>query len=154
MPLHSLRRHSHFVPRLLPLGLSGRSPRVPFRPELKRPKHPSGPRRLTTRLCSCLALPKISYILCTCPPCHIRQASTEFDKSIRGTLESITGGLLSDRSWQKAGSLRGLPPSWPLRQALHAVWSRLWATSSLHLLSQPAQLPLSPQPPPVPTGRV
>ena len=56
----------------------------------------------TSLLRSCLALPKVTFILHTCPPSHIRNASMEFDTAIRGALESILGGPLSDWSWHKA----------------------------------------------------
>ena len=47
-----------------------------------------------TLLRACLALLKFSYILCTCPPDHIRHAAATFDKAIRETLESIIGSPL------------------------------------------------------------
>ena len=51
---------------------------------------------------SCLALPKVSYILRACPPNHICRSTADFDKAIRETLVSILGGPLSDWSWLKA----------------------------------------------------
>ena len=56
----------------------------------------------TTLLRSCLALPKVSYILRTCPPNYISTASKDFDDAIRITLETIIGGPLSEWSWLKA----------------------------------------------------
>ena len=35
-----------------------------------------------TLLCSCLALPKVSFILCACPPCHIQHTAAEIDSAI------------------------------------------------------------------------
>ena len=56
----------------------------------------------TTLLRSCLALPKLSYALRTCPPSHVSQAASDFDVAIRETLEAIVGGPISDWSWRKA----------------------------------------------------
>ena len=56
----------------------------------------------TTLLRSCLALPKLSYILRTCPPSYIAQATSDFDKTMRESLEAIVGGPSSDWSWLKA----------------------------------------------------
>ena len=56
----------------------------------------------TALLRSCLALPKFSYILRTCPPSNIYHATLGFDAAIREALESILGGPLSDWSWTKA----------------------------------------------------
>ena len=56
----------------------------------------------TTLLRSCLALPKLSYALRTCPPSHFSQATSDFDVAIRETLEAIVGGPISDWSWRKA----------------------------------------------------
>ena len=51
---------------------------------------------------SCLALPKVSFVLRTCPPSHICHTTVDFDSTIRESLESIVGGPLSDWSWLKA----------------------------------------------------
>ena len=56
----------------------------------------------TSLLRSCLALPKFSYILRTCPPGHISQATRDFDMAIRACLERILGGPFSEWSWLKA----------------------------------------------------
>ena len=56
----------------------------------------------TTLLRSCLALPKFSYILRTCPPPSICQAAASFDMAVRECLEAILGGPLSEWSWTKA----------------------------------------------------
>ena len=48
---------------------------------------------------SCLTLPKVSYILCACPPNHICRSTADFDKAI---LVSVLGRPLSDWSWLKA----------------------------------------------------
>ena len=61
-----------------------------------------------TLLRSCLALPKVAFILRACPPSHILHAATEFDTTIRQTLEAIVGGPVSDWSWLKAS----LPSNW------------------------------------------
>ena len=70
-----------------------------------------------TLLRSCLALPKVSFVLRTCPLSNICQAVKNFDILIRGSLEIILGGPLSDWSWMKAS----LPSSYGglnLRSAL------------------------------------
>ncbi len=41
-----------------------------------------------TLLRSCLALPKVSFILRACPPSHIQRTAAEFDRAIRCTLET------------------------------------------------------------------
>ena len=56
----------------------------------------------TTLLSSCLALPKLSYVLRMCPPSHITKATSEFDTAMRESLEPILGGPISDWSWLKA----------------------------------------------------
>ncbi len=56
----------------------------------------------TTLLRSCLALPKLSYILRTYPPDYISHATRQFDSTMRESLETIVSSLLTDCSWQKA----------------------------------------------------
>ena len=56
----------------------------------------------TALLRSCLALPKLSYIIRTCPPCHISEGCKEFDSIIRDSLEMILGGPVSEWSLLKA----------------------------------------------------
>ena len=51
---------------------------------------------------SCLALPKLSYMLRTCPPSSIINAAAGFDAAIREALESILGGPLTEWSWINA----------------------------------------------------
>ena len=74
----------------------------------------------TTLLRSCLALPKVAYVLRTCPPALIMKALGSFDSVMRDTLSDLAGGPLPDWSWLKASlpsSLGGLN----IRQAsLHA----------------------------------
>ena len=55
-----------------------------------------------TLLCSCFALPKISFVLCTCPPSYVCEAAKDFDNAMRESLESIVGGPVSEWSWLKA----------------------------------------------------
>ena len=45
----------------------------------------------TTILRSCLALPKVTYVLRTCPPSHIVGATRDFDMAIREAFEGILG---------------------------------------------------------------
>ena len=74
----------------------------------------------TALLRSCLALPKLSYVLRTCPPDHIQRAARNFDAALREALESILGGPMTEWSWQKA-SLPSSRGGINLRQAsLHA----------------------------------
>ena len=56
----------------------------------------------TTLLRSCLALPKVSYALQTCPPSYIANATRDFNTAIRETLEAILGGPCHEWAWQKA----------------------------------------------------
>ena len=83
-----------------------------------------------TLLRSCLALPKVSFVLRACPPSHIHHSTNLFDATIRHTLEDIVGGPVSDWSWLKAGlpsSLGGLN----LRSAsLHAPAAFIASTSA------------------------
>ena len=97
----------------------------------------------TTLLRSCFALPKFSYLLCTCPPTHISKATMDFDVAMREALESILGGPLSGWSWLKA-SLPSSRGGVNLRSvSLHAPaafltlpvigWDNAWGcTWSLH----------------------
>ena len=55
----------------------------------------------TTLLHSCLALPKVSYILRACPPSPLSQAVEVLDTLMRVTLETTTGAPLTDWSWLK-----------------------------------------------------
>ena len=60
-----------------------------------------------TLLRSCLALPKMTYVLRICPPDHITTALSAFDDNWRQALSDLAGSPLSDWSWLKAS----LPPS-------------------------------------------
>ena len=65
----------------------------------------------TTFLCSCLAILKVAYALCTCPPSFICQALLTFDNLMRDALSHLAGAPLSVWSWHKASlpySLGGL----------------------------------------------
>ena len=54
-----------------------------------------------TLLCMCLALPKLSFFLWTCPPIYVREAITWFDLAIFEAISDLVGGSLSDWSWLK-----------------------------------------------------
>ena len=56
----------------------------------------------TTLLRSCLSLPKLSFILRTCPPSYIHRASCEFDYAMCACLERIIGRSISQWSLRKA----------------------------------------------------
>ena len=45
----------------------------------------------TTLLRSCLALPKVAFALRTCPPSHIKEATTAFDNAMREALSDLAG---------------------------------------------------------------
>ena len=55
---------------------------------------------------SCLALPKVSFSLRTCPPNHIIQAMAAFDDTMHNALSELVGSPLTEWAWMKA-----LPPS-------------------------------------------
>ena len=74
----------------------------------------------STLLRSCLALPKVSFVLRTYSLSHICDAVQEFDQSVRNALEAILGSPMSDWSWLKA-SLPSSHGGFNLRSAhLHA----------------------------------
>ena len=101
----------------------------------------------TSLLRSCLALPKVSFILRTCPPSHICHTTVDFDSAIRESLESIVGGPLSDWSWLKA-SLPSSRGGLNLRSAsLHAPAAFLASSSGSQPLVEQI-LGHSPDPPP------
>ena len=56
----------------------------------------------TTLLWSCLALPKVAYVLRTCLPAQIPKALGSFDGLICNALSDLAGGPLPDWSWLKA----------------------------------------------------
>ena len=56
----------------------------------------------TTILRSCLALPKISFALRSCPPHHITKATSVFDSTMLDALSDLAGGPLPSWSWLKA----------------------------------------------------
>ena len=96
----------------------------------------------STLLRSCLALPKVSFILRTCPPSHIHQTAAEFDCAIHRTLETVLGGPVSHWSWMKAtlpSSRGGLNLRSAVRHAPAAFLASVSATHSLveHILGCP-----------------
>ena len=60
----------------------------------------------TTLLWSCLALPKVAYVLHTCPPSLIPKALDSFDSLMWDALCDLVGSPPPDWSWLKAS----LPP--------------------------------------------
>ncbi len=89
-----------------------------------------------TLLRSCLALPKVSFILRACPPSHIQCTTAEFDIAIRCTLETIVGGPVSHWSWLKASlpcSREGLNLRSALRHSPAAFLASTSVTKSLVL---------------------
>ncbi len=83
-----------------------------------------------TLLRSCLALPKVSFILHACPPSHIQRTAAEFDRAICCTLETIAGGPVSHWSWLKA-SLPCSHGGLNLRSALHHSPATFLASTSV-----------------------
>ena len=74
----------------------------------------------TALLRCCLALPKLTYVLRTCPSHYVIQATRDFDTLIRESLETIVGGPILEWSWLK-GSLPSSRGGISLRSAsLHA----------------------------------
>ena len=74
----------------------------------------------TALLRSCLALPKISFALRSCPPSHIQEAIAAYDDAMREALSDLASGPLSEWTWLKASlpsSLGGLNIR---RASLHA----------------------------------
>ena len=55
-----------------------------------------------TLLRACLALPKISFALWTCPPSYIREAIARFDLAMFESLSDLVGGSFSGWSQLKA----------------------------------------------------
>ena len=98
----------------------------------------------TTLLHSCLALPKVTYVLCTSRPSYIEQAARDFDEAVRETLQIIVGVPLSEWSWLKA-SLSSSRGGIGLRSAsLHAPAAFLASsTSSQELIGKMLGRPLS-----------
>ena len=65
----------------------------------------------TTLLRSCLALPKLTHVLRTCPSCLIPKALGAFDNLMRNALSDLAGSPIPNWSWLKASlpsSLGGL----------------------------------------------
>ena len=88
----------------------------------------------TTLLKSCLAFPKISFFLRTCPPSYIRDATTSFDSVIYESLSDLVGGPLPDWSWTIASlptSLGGLSIR---RASLHSSAAYIGSVSSFQFL--------------------
>ena len=98
----------------------------------------------TTLLRSCLALPKVMYVLRTSPPSYIMQAARDFDEAVRETLQIIVGVPLSEWSWLKA-SLPSCRGGIGLRSAsLHAPAAFLASsTGSQELIGKMLGRPLS-----------
>ena len=88
----------------------------------------------TTILRSCLALPKVTYVLRTCPPSHIVGATRDFDMAIREAFEGILGGPCPEWSWLKA-SLPSSRGGINLRSAaVHAPAAFIASTTSCKVL--------------------
>ena len=78
---------------------------------------------------SCLALPKVSFSLRSCPPDYIKQGTAEWDNTMRDALSDLAGGPLSDWGWLKA-SLPSSRGSLNIRSAsLHAPAAYISSTT-------------------------
>ena len=65
----------------------------------------------TALLRSCLSLPKVLFVLHSCPPDHLKDAMSVFDTSMLEALSDLAGGPLPEWSWLRASlpsSLGGL----------------------------------------------
>ena len=88
----------------------------------------------TTLLRFCLSLPKFNFILRSCPPPHIRHATSAFDALMREALSDLIGAPLSDWAWLKASlpiSLGGLNMRSAVLHAPSAFISSLEQSQSL-----------------------
>ena len=72
----------------------------------------------TALLRSCLALPKVSFLLRACPPDHIRQGTAHWDDTMRAALSDLAGSPLSDWAWLKS-SLPSSRGGLNIRRASH-----------------------------------
>ena len=88
----------------------------------------------TIILWSCLALPKVSFALRSCPLHHVKDATSAFDNSMLEALSDFAGWPLPNWSWLKA-SLPAALGGLGVRQAsLHA------STAYISSLDQSRQL--------------
>ena len=55
-----------------------------------------------TLLRSCLALPKIAFVLRTCPPSYIQKVTNALDTAMCEAVAGLVGGSFSDWAWSKA----------------------------------------------------
>ena len=87
-----------------------------------------------TLLKSCLAFPKISFSVRTCPPSYIRDATDSFDTFMFEFLSDLVGSPLSDWSGTKA-SLPTILGGVNIRRAsLHSPVAYIGSVSSTQLL--------------------
>ncbi len=56
----------------------------------------------TTLLRFCLALPKLSFSLRSCPPSHTKDTIAAFDHFMLEALSDLAGGPLTNWAWLKA----------------------------------------------------
>ena len=74
----------------------------------------------TTILRLCLSLPKVSFVLRSCPPNYVKDATSTFDNAIREALSDLAGGPLPEWSWLKASLPATLGGLGVRRASLHA----------------------------------
>ena len=83
---------------------------------------------------SCLSLPKLSFLLRSCPPAKTTDALNYFDNVMREGLSDLVGSPLSDWAWLKA-SLPSSSGGLGLRQAtLHAPAAYIGSVLQAQLL--------------------
>ena len=84
----------------------------------------------------CLALPKISFALRSCPPQHAKNAISEsaFDFSMLEALSDLAGGPLPNWSWLKASLPASLGGLGVRRASFHATIGSLDQSKHLNNL--------------------
>ena len=110
----------------------------------------------TALLRSCLALPKVAYVLRTCPPALIQEALGSFDRIMRDALSDLAGGPLPDWSWAKLSLSPFVFRRLNVRQAsLHAPAAYIASfLQSRPLISRILGHVANPPPPPRPPPRL
>ena len=91
----------------------------------------------TTILRSCLALPKVSFALRSCPPSHLKEATSTFDHAMLDAVSDLAGGPLPNWSWKKASLPSSSGGLGVRRASLHAPAAYLGSLDQTkHLVSR------------------
>ena len=88
----------------------------------------------STILRSCLALPKVSFALRTCPPGHIKEATSKFDNAMLEAISDLAGGPLQNWAWLKASLSSSLGGLGIRRASLHAPAAYIGSLNQSRLL--------------------